>query len=323
MGSETELVLERRSLRRRLSLWRNLAILSVSAAIGFLLIGREETSVLLAGNHIARVTIEGTITEWREQLELLNKIKENNKVSGLLVFINSPGGTTSGGEALFEQIRLVAQKKPVVAQFGTVAASAGYIVGLAADHIVSRGNTITGSIGVIVQWPEVSELLEKLGVKMNEVKSGELKASPSPFLPADEASKAVLKEMIDDGYQWFSNLVETRRGIKLSDVPGLEKGRVFSGREALKYKLVDEIGGQEQAKLWLEDKGGIKKGLNIIDWKPEHGENWGLFSAIRGLMSWLTGVNVGDIRKIFSDLTLGQTSGLDGLISVWQPPSSN
>ncbi|MFM7083525.1 MAG: signal peptide peptidase SppA [Hyphomicrobium sp.] len=323
MASATEIVLERRLLRRRLTFWRNLAFLALSVAIGFLVLGREETSLLFSGNHIARISIEGTITEWREQLELIKKIKDNKKVTGVLLFINSPGGTTSGGEALFEQIRSVAQKKPVVAQFGTIAASAGYIVGLAADHIVSRGNTITGSIGVIVQWPEVSDLLAKLGVKMNEVKSGELKASPSPFMPADDASKAVLKEMIDDGYLWFSHLVETRRGIKIADVPGLDKGRIFSGREALKLRLVDEIGGEEQAKLWLEEKAGLKKDLDIIDWKPEHRENWGFFSSLGGAILWLVNILGLEMRKIYSNSVLGQTSGLDGLVSVWQPPSTN
>ena len=97
---------------------------------------------------IARVAIEGTITEDRDQLKLLKRIADDNNVAGVLVFVNSPGGTTTGGEALFEALRELAKKKPVVAQFGTVAASAGYIVGLGTDHIVARGNTITGSVGV-------------------------------------------------------------------------------------------------------------------------------------------------------------------------------
>ena len=108
----------------------------------------------------------------------------------MLVFINSPGGTTSGGEALFEEIRSVAKKKPVVAQFGTIAASAGYIVGLAADHIVSRGNTITGSVGVIVQWPEVSDLLGKLGVKVN-ARYGKWNETTATIEEADNTGGAV------------------------------------------------------------------------------------------------------------------------------------
>ena len=136
------------------------------------------------------------ITEDRDQLKLLKKLGENKQVAGVILFINSPGGTTTGGEALFEAIRELAKAKPVVAQFGTVATSAAYIAGLATDHIVARGNTITGSVGVIFQWAEVSQLLDKLGVKMNEIKSGPLKANPSPFQPLDEAGKAVAEQMV-------------------------------------------------------------------------------------------------------------------------------
>ena len=150
-------------------------------------------------------------------------------------------------------MRTLAQKKPVVAQFGTVAASAAYIAGLATDHIVARGNTITGSVGVIVQWPEVVQLLDKIGVKMNEVKSGPLKASPSPFEPLDDASRKVAEGMVNDGFKWFVGLVETRRSVKAADIPGLLDGRIFSGREALQVKLVDQIGGEEEAVKWLKE----------------------------------------------------------------------
>ena len=137
---------------------------------------------LWSEDQIARVSITGTIMEDREQLKMLQNIADADHVQALIVYVNSPGGTTTGGEALYDGLRRIAEKKPVVAQFGTVAASAGYIVGLATDHIVSRGNSITGSVGVIVQWPEVTELLEKLGVQMNTVKSGRLKAvTQSPY----------------------------------------------------------------------------------------------------------------------------------------------
>ena len=194
----------------------------------------------------------------------------------MILFINSPGGTTTGGEALFEAIRELAKVKPVVAQMGTVAASAAYIAGLATDHIVARGNTITGSVGVIFQWPEVSQLLDKLGVKMNEIKSGPLKANPSPFQPVDEAGKAVAEQMVAESKRWFVGLVASRRGIDTASVAGLEQGRVFSGREALANKLVDQIGGEPEAVKYLEEKRNIPKGLKVVDWKPKRESNWGL-----------------------------------------------
>ncbi len=178
---------------------------------------------------------------------MLRKIAQTKNVAGVIVHVNSPGGTTTGGEAIYEELRKVSEKKPVVAQFGTVAASAGYIVGLVpttssrARQYHYRFRRCHHAV------PEVGDLLSKVGVKMNEVKSGDLKASPSMFAPADQPSLVVVREMIDDGFRWFASLVETRRGIKLADVPGLEQGRIFSGREALAKKLVDEIGGEVEA----------------------------------------------------------------------------
>jgi protease IV len=319
MHPDTETVLERRRLRRGLSRWRGLAVLGLALAAGAWVFGSDELAKLSTSKQIARIAIEGTIVEDREQLAMLKQIKDNKGVEGVLVFVNSPGGTTTGGESLYNALREIAKEKPVVAQFGTVAASAGYIVGLGTDHIVSRGNTITGSVGVIAQWPEVSELLAKLGVKVNEVKSGELKASPSLFAPVDEPSRKVMQEMIDDGYRWFMTLVETRRGIKAADVPGLEKGRVYSGRAAVEAKLVDEIGGEEEAQRWLEDKRGVTKGLKIVDWKPSLPRGLGLFSSSGSMTDRLLGaIWTRGAGLLAVDRNLGSL-GLDGLVSVWQP----
>ena len=197
-------------------------------------------------------------------------------MAGVILFVNSPGGTTTGGEALFEAIRNVAKGKPVVAQFGTVATSAAYIAGLATDYVVARGNTITGSVGVIFQWAEVSQLLDKIGVKMNEVKSGPLKANPSPFQPLDEAGKATAEQMVAESQKWFVGLVASRRNIDTRSVSGLEQGRIFSGREALSHKMIDEIGGETEAVQWLEQKRNVPKGLKVVDWKPKRGSDWNL-----------------------------------------------
>jgi protease-4 len=250
---------------------------------------------------------------------MLKKIKEAKHVEGLLVFVNSPGGTTTGGESLYAALREVAKEKPVVAQFGTVAASAGYIVGLGTDYIVTRGNTITGSVGVLAQWPEVSELLTKLGVRFNEVKSGELKAAPNPFEPATEAARKVMQETIDDGFRWFISLVEERRKIAVNDVAGLRDGRIFSGRQALERKLVDEIGGEAEAVRWLEEKRGVTKDLKVINWKPEREGAWGLSSAISGLAAEGLAQSAGQIAEIIRNSPTIGTLGLDGLVSVWHP----
>lgn len=319
MSLETETVLDRRRLRRHLSIWRTLAILAGVIALGVMASLGDNDGALGHKKQIARVTIEGMITEDRPQLKMLSDLADAKYVEGVIVFVNSPGGTTTGGEALFEGLRRLSEKKPVVAQFGTVAASAGYIVGLGTDYIVARGNTITGSVGVIMQWPEVSELLTKLGVKMNEIKSGPLKAQPSPFAPADEAAKKVTQDMIMEGQRWFLDLVRSRRKVTTTDISGLEQGRIFSGREAQALKLVDEVGGEAEAVRYLTDKRSVSKDLKIIDWKPKRKSDWALTSADASVASWLAARLFGDIgQKIVQEATVGST-GLDGLLSVWQP----
>lgn len=316
---ETETVLDRRRLRRKLSVWRLAAIVAFIVAVGAFVASSDSLSSLTGEKQIARVSLEGTISESRKQLKLLRKIVKADNVAGVILFINSPGGTTTGGEALYEALREVAEKKPLVAQFGTVAASAGYIVGLASDHIVARGNTITGSVGVIVQWPEVADLLEKVGVKMNEVKSGVLKATPSPFQPLDENGRKITSEMVADSYHWFVSLVEERRGIKASDVEGLSEGRIFTGRQALTHKLVDEIGGEREAVRWMEDKRGITKDLKVVDWKPSEDRAFGLMSVAGSIARGATEAVLTTLGERAQESAALRGFSLDGLLSVWHP----
>lgn len=319
---ETETVLDRRRLRRSVSFWRAAGIAGLALAFGAMTFGGDKLDALSGKKQIARISIDGMISEDRNQLKMLKDIGEADNVSGVLLFVNSPGGTTTGGEALYEGLRELAKKKPVVAQFGTVAASAGYIVGLATDHIVARGNTITGSVGVIVQWPEFVQLLDKVGVKVNEIKSGPLKASPSPFEPVSESGRKVAEGMVNDGFKWFLSLVEARRPVKAADVPGLTEGRIFSGREALAAKLIDQIGGEDEAVAWLKDVKNVDKDAKIVDWKPaatSSGFGLGLGSLTARTVGAIFGADAGQITgALFGDRSFS-TLGLDGLLSVWHP----
>lgn len=317
---ETETVLDRRRLRRSVSIWRAAGIAGLALAVCALAFGGDRLASLSGQKQIARIAIEGAITENRDQLKMLKDIAKADHVSGVLLYVNSPGGTTTGGEALYEGLREIAKTKPVVAQFGTVAASAGYIVGLATDHIVARGNTITGSVGVIVQWPEFVQLLDKVGVKMNEVKSGPLKASPSPFEPLNEGGRKVAEGMVNDGFKWFLSLVEERRGVKPASVPGLVDGRIFSGREALEAKLVDQIGGEDEAVAWLKDVKKIDANATVVDWKPQASSSpFGLGAMAARATAAVFGQDVGRIvHALFGEGGIS-TLGLDGLVSVWHP----
>ncbi len=319
MTLETEAVLDRRRMRRRLSFWRALAVIAGALALGALAYGGSRTLSLVDKTQVARIEVEGLITENREQLKMLKRIEEASHVKGVIVYVNSPGGTTTGGESLFEALRKVAAKKPVVAQFGTIATSAAYITGLATDHIIARGNTITGSVGVIFQWAEVSQLMEKLGVKMNEVKSGPLKAVPSPFQPLDERGRKITEEMVSESQRWFVSLVAGRRGIETGAVPGLEEGRVFSGRDALRLKLVDQIGGESEALAWLQEKRGVPTTAKVVDWKPKEDFSWtGLAGETLARAAASLGLGREEVLRLTGRTGLSSLA-LDGLLSVWHP----
>ena len=233
MALETETVLDRRRLRRRLSIWRGLAIVVGLFALGLVAFSSADGVGLAERNQIARISLEGIITEDRDQLKLLKRLAEAKHVAAVILFVNSPGGTTTGGEALFEAIRDLARTKPVVAQFGTVAASAAYIVGLASDHIVARGNSITGSVGVIFQW---AEGLAVAGQGRREDERDQERTAEGQPVALPASGRCRQAHCRTDGcrsQRWFVGLVATRRGIDTGSVAGLEQGRVFSGREAL------------------------------------------------------------------------------------------
>ena len=312
MISEAELIVDRRRLRRSLTLWRIFAVLLAVGAVAALL--WTPGNVKTFESHIARVRIDGLITGDQATLDLLKKVDEADKVKGVILRIDSPGGTTAGSEAVYEALRKLAKDKPVVAVMDTVAASGGYITALAADHIVARGNTITGSIGVIFSFPEVSKLLDSIGVKMEELKSGELKAEPSPYKPVSDKVRAVSMELVKDGFDWFTGLVAERRSLPLPRVLELSDGRVYTGRQAVANKLIDELGGEEVATAWLQTEKKLAKDLEIVDWKPRSASGTtGLGFAAADLVLQALG---------FEGLRAGvERARLDGLLVLWHAAS--
>src|SRR6476619_5772761 len=317
MVLDAETVVERRRLKRRLTVWRILAIVLGLLFVGALLLG-DKNFASSAGilPHIARVTMSGVITNDRKMNELIEKIGKSDQVKAVILDINSPGGTTTGGEAMYDSIRQLADKKPVVAVCGTLATSAAYLVALATDRIFVYGNTITGSVGVIFQWADVSELMHTRGVKGEGVKSGPLKAVPNPFEPTDEKGRALAEEMVQEAKVWFVDLVGKRRNIEPASVPGLTDGRVYSGRQAVAFKLVDEIGNEKEAKRWLQKERNVAPGLSVVDWKPR-AESEGILSWLFGSIAYGLAVPADKFASLFGQVSEGLR--LDGLLSLWHP----
>ncbi|MEM7192461.1 MAG: signal peptide peptidase SppA, partial [Pseudomonadota bacterium] len=309
-----------RRLKRRMSVWRIAAVLLAVLVLGIFLFGngsRTGSGGILP--HVARVTIDGVITNDRKVINLLDRIGKADQVKAVILEVNSPGGTTTGGEALYDAIRRLSSKKPVVASCGTMATSAAYIVALATDRIFVYGNTITGSVGVIFQWVNVTDLMKTVGINFEDVKSGSLKAVPNPFEPTTEEARAVTEEMVDDAMEWFIGLVKTRRDISPAEVPGLTEGRIYSGRQAVEYKLADEIGDERSARDWLVKERGVQRGLRIRQWKPAK-EETGFLGLVFDSMTSAFGASGSQIAALLDETSA--VLALDGLVSVWHPASN-
>lgn len=250
----------RRGLRRSRSRWRIAAILAFLGAIAVFFALKPGHSNI---DHIARYELTDVIFDDLERDKELREIAEDPQVKALIVHISSPGGTVVGSEALYESIRKIAAEKPVVATIGEVAASGGYIAALAADRIIARGNSITGSIGVIFQMPNAHALLEKIGVQMVEIKSGDLKAEPTPYSPVSQKVIDAQRLLIEDSFDWFVGLVEERRALTGNAAATIRDGRIFTGRMALELGLIDAIGDQDDALDWLSSEHDIDKELEI------------------------------------------------------------
>ncbi|MDQ0132559.1 protease-4 [Neorhizobium galegae] len=309
-------IADRRSLRRKLSFWRIVALVFL-VGIGFALYRVVAgDGVGSAVPHVARIEISGMITDDKDLLERLEKIAQSSQAKALIVSISSPGGTTYGGERIFKAIRKVSEKKPVVSDIRTLAASAGYMIATAGDQIVAGESSITGSIGVIFQYPQIDEVMKKIGVSLQEIKSAPLKAEPSPFHPASEEAKTMIRNMVMDSYAWFVDLVADRRKLPRDEVLKLADGTIFTGRQALSAKLVDKLGGEEDIRAYFESR-GVSKDLPVVDWKERNSSSsfW-LASAVSELFK-LSGfgqtITPDALRTFGADKLF-----LDGLVSVWQ-----
>ncbi|WP_239025263.1 signal peptide peptidase SppA [Rhodoligotrophos defluvii] len=315
---DADTLTDRRRLKRRLSFWRlvavaavlGAAILAVFAAAGTMDAGKLR-------DHIARVRVSGVIADTDGYEKLLKNLRESKRVKAVIIEVNSPGGTTAGSELLFKAIRELAAVKPVVTTMGTVAASGGYITAIAADHIIALGNTTTGSIGVILQWPQLTEMLGKLGIEMHEIKSGPLKAEPSPFTPLREDVRRVTQSLVDDSYDWFVGLVAERRGMSMEDVRQIADGRVFTGRQAVAAGLADELGGEDEALRWLRTQRNIDRSLKIENWAVPDSNELGLSGEAARLL--MTALGLGDFFNTVQKTLRVERLSLDGLVSIWHP----
>lgn len=305
MSFETDLLIDRRRLKRRLTIWRIAAVLAAAAAV-LLVLGRA--GIRPAGTHLARLNVAGIITDDRKLVEAVDRIAGNSAIPALIVSIDSPGGSVAGGESLHAAIARVARVKPVVAVMRGTAASAGYMVSLPAARIFARESTLTGSVGVLLQTGEASGLLAKLGIGTEAYVSGPLKDQPSFTRPTSPAGREVLQSLVMDMYDQFVGMVADGRHMAKDRVLALADGRAYTGRQALGLGLVDAIGDERDARAWLEREKHVSARLPVRDVRPEAG--WG---------AELTGSFLGPILSGLVNTVVSQRVTLDGAWALWQP----
>ncbi len=321
MSINADDIIDRRRLRKKVSFWRIATFVILGLALlAMIAFGLNKAGLSSASSdHIAKVKITGVITNDEPMLKLLKKLKEDDKVKAVILNVSSPGGSTVGGEAMFEAVRELAKAKPVTTTVGTLAASAGYMIASASDHIVARRSSIVGSIGVLFQYADASQLLDKIGVKVKAIKSSPMKAEPNPFNPASPESEAMIDRLIQDSYKWFVEIVADRRNMKEFEVLRLADGSIFTGSQSLENGLIDAIGGQEVAVKWLTTEKEISDKLEVIEHKPKRPTDsiFGNPAAIYKIAQIL-GLNLNNSEAKALEDALRERLPLDGLVSIWQ-----
>ena len=210
--------------------------------------------------HIAKVTIDNIITQDSFRYEKLEELSQNKNTKAVIVFINSPGGTVVGGETLYKSIKNIAQQKPVISVMGEVATSAAYMASLGSNYIFAQEGTITGSVGVLVLSSEFTELAKKIGISTEVIKSGDLKASPSPLEKMTPKAREQMEKIVQEISKNFINLVKKERKLNNNKTQLISDGRIFTGQSALQIGLIDSIGNIKEAKEYLK----IERNIDML-----------------------------------------------------------
>ena len=326
MSLDADLIVDRRRLRRKLTFCRVLAgLLIVLAVIGVAAFLNDRLGFGTSGAYIARITIEGLIRDDRERVRQLDRLSRSSSARAVIVHVDSPGGTTAGSEQLYDSLMQLKEKKPLVIVVDSLAASGGYITALAGDHIVAGQTSLIGSIGVLFQYPNVVELLDKIGVKVESIKSSPLKAAPNGFEPTSPEARAAINSIIQDSYAWFKGIVKDRRHLDDEGLARVADGRVFTGHQGIDLNLIDEIGDERTAIAWLAKEKNVDAKLPVRDYQLRsrfsdlpflHATAAALLEAA-GLSSLAHSVSqLGTLQAV-------ERLNLDGLLALWHPAGAN
>jgi protease-4 len=301
LSDQTDALKNGRRLRRRLFFWRALAILAV---LGLIVVWIDPE---FPADHVARLTVDGEISDTAAMVKAVDKLAKDDTAKALVVAISSPGGGVYASVALHDAIARVAAVKPVVAVMGATAASGGFMIAMPAQRVFANAATVTGSIGVLLQSPEISGLLDKLGVSAETLVSGPLKDQPSLTHRLSDRGRTVMQGIVDDLYAQFVAIVAAGRHMDPARVRELADGRAYTGRQALALGLIDELGDEAAARRWLASTKAVSADLAVRDLK--------VAGRARRLWAKTLGPALAEIMKT----VLYQGLELDGPQLLWQP----
>ena len=328
MSLDADTIVDRRRMRRKLTFWRVVAILvAICAVVAAGAALRAPGTDMLTGTPagtIARISITGLIRGDQERVEALERLGKS-RAQAVIVHINSPGGTTSGSEQLYDSLMRLKEQKPLVVVVDGLAASGGYITAIAADHIIAQETSLIGSIGVLFQYPNVGDLLKTLGIKVEEIKSSPLKAAPNGFEPTSPEARAAIEAIVSDSYAWFRGLVKSRRQLDDASLERVADGRVFTGRQGIALKLVDELGDERTAVAWLAKEKNIDPKTPVRDYRLRDRLS-DLPFLHTAVVATLNAVGLSSFARRLEEWGAVQAVerlNLDGLLALWHPPSTN
>jgi len=328
MSLDADTIVDRRRMRRKLTFWRVFAVLlAICAVVAVGAVLRAPGTAVLTGvpgASIARVTITGLIRTDRERVDAIERLGRS-AAKAVIVHINSPGGTTSGSEELHDSLRRLKEQKPTVVVVDGLAASGGYIAALAADHIVAQETALVGSIGVLFQYPNFGEALKSLGIKVEEIKSSPLKAAPNGFEPTSPEARAAIEAIVMDSYDWFRGLVKDRRQLDDTTLARVADGRVFTGRQGLALKLIDELGDEKTAIAWLAKEKNVDPKTPVRDYRLRDRLSDLPFLRTAAVVV-LDALGLGAWARHIEDWGAVQAIerlNLDGLLALWHPSAEN
>jgi protease-4 len=324
MSLDADAIVDRRRMRRKLTFWRVSALLvALLALVGLAAALVPGSRLLPRGDYIARIKVQGLIRGNEDRAEALERLA-TSRARAVIVHIDSPGGTTAGSQQLYDSLRALQDKKPMVVVVDGLAASGAYIAALSCDHIIAQDTSLVGSIGVLFQYPNFTQVLKTIGIQVEEIKSSPLKAAPNGFEPTSPEARTAINAIVIDSYAWFKGLVKDRRRMNDAELTAVADGRVFTGRQGVGLKLVDGIGNEKTALAWLEKEKNVPANTPVRDVTLEprfselsflHVAAWtfeavGLTAMAQRIETW------GAVQAI-------ERLNLDGLLALWHPASAN